>query len=170
MNFGPLCTLIAPCLSLPLFNSSIFLGIGAPLTTASRMTAFGRATLCSISLVPATGTHIPPLERGYGSRPYSGIVDYPIYQLSLYLDQCAEAYDFIVRTIIRHPKLRKLARFHRVERDIDPSEHSLAIAGITALVDLFVEHQCGIVMSVFNVPNFGLIILPLFPLKRDFAL
>ena len=81
-------------------------------------------------------THIPPLERGYGSRPYSGIVDDPIYQLSLHLDQSAEAYDLIMRTLVRHPKSRKLAWFHRVERDIGPGEHSLAIAGITALVDL----------------------------------
>ena len=52
-----------------------------------------------------------------------------------------------MRTLFRHPKSRKLAWFHRVERDIDPDEHSFAIAGITALVDLFVEHKCGIVVG-----------------------
>ena len=50
-------------------------------------------------------------------------------------------------TLIRHPKSRKLAWFHRVERDIDPGEHSLAIAGIIALADLLVEHKCGIVIE-----------------------
>ena len=94
------------------------------------------------------GTHVPPLEKGYGSCPYSGTIDDPIYQLSLYLGQCAEAHELIMRTLIRHPKSRKLAWFHhRVERDIDPGEHSLTIAGITALVDLFVEHKCGIVIE-----------------------
>ena len=92
-------------------------------------------------------THVSPLERGFGSRPYSGIIDDPIYQLSLYLGQCAEAYDLIMGTLVRHPKSRKLAWFHRVERDIDPGEHSLAIAGIIALVDLFMEHRCGVVIE-----------------------
>ena len=52
-----------------------------------------------------------------------------------------------MRTLIRHPKYRKLAWVHRVDRDIDPCEHSLAIAGIVALVDLFAEHKCGIVIE-----------------------
>ena len=82
------------------------------------------------------------------------VFDDPIHQLSLYLDHCAEAYDLIMGTLIRHPKSRKLACFHRVERDIDPGEHSFAIAGITAPVDLFMEHRCGIVVECLQCSKF----------------
>ena len=114
-------------------------------------------------------THIPPLERDPGSCPYSGIVDDHIYQLSLYLDQCADAHELIMRTLIRHPMSRKLAWFHRVERDIGPGEHSLAMAGIVALVGLFVEHKCGIAISVPRIRNSGLTIWLLISSKRDFT-
>ena len=92
-------------------------------------------------------THIPPLERGYGSCQHSGIIDDLIHQLSLHLNQCRDANELIMRTLVRHPKSRKLAWFHRVERGIDSSEHSLVIAGIAAIIDLFVEHKCGVVIE-----------------------
>ena len=69
----------------------------------------------------------------------SGIVDNHIKKLSLNLDQCTDAYELILRTIIRHHKSRKLAWFHRAERDIDPGEHSVAINGIVSLTNLFVK-------------------------------
>ena len=40
-----------------------------------------------------------------------------------------------------------LAWFHRVERDIDPDEHSVAVNGIVSLMDLFAKHTCGIVVE-----------------------
>ena len=92
-------------------------------------------------------SHIPPLERGHGSCPYSGIVDDHINKLSLNLDQCTDAYERISRAIIRHHKSRKLAWFHRVERDIDPDEHSVAINGIVSLIGLFVKHKFGILVE-----------------------
>ena len=73
-----------------------------------------------------------------------------------------------MRTLIRHPKSRKLAWFHRVERDIDPSEHLLAIAGITALVDLFVEHKCGIVIECPQCSTFWPDHLAPQPIKKGF--
>ena len=80
-------------------------------------------------------THIPPLERGYGSRPYSGIIDNPISQLSLHLDQCAEADDLITRTLVSHPRSRKRAWFHRVERDIIPANiHLPSLASSLSLI------------------------------------
>ena len=52
-----------------------------------------------------------------------------------------------MRTLVRHRKSRKLGWFHRVEQDIEPGEHSSAIAGIIALVGLFIEHKCGVVIE-----------------------
>ena len=92
-------------------------------------------------------SHILPLERGHGSCPYSGIVSDRINRLSRHSDQCADAYELILKTTIRHPKSRKLVWFHRVERDIGPGEHSVAIAGIISLIILFVKHKCGIVIE-----------------------
>ena len=62
------------------------------------------------------------------------------------MDQCTDAYELISRTIIRHHKSRKLAWFHRVERDTGPDEHSVAINGIVFLIDLF-KHKCGVVVE-----------------------
>ena len=107
------------------------------------------------------------LSRGIGR---SGNVDNHINQLSLHLGQCADAYGRILKTIIRHPKSLKLAWFHRVERHIGPGEHSVAIAGIISLIDLFVKHKCGIVVECPQGSSFWPDHLASHFIEKDFAL